>query len=299
MNVYNNMIVNNVSTHEGGGIAIDDAPNVRVFNNTIMKNLTTATAVTSNGQPAPAGLSTAANSDQLQATLPAGAPDVQQPAAVQQHLLGQPAGTRAGTTVIGHRGCRATRRPIDHWDLGVADGTGIAGADELGHPAERRRPPVHDQPDEQRRPTRTSSTPYDTVARLRAVADEPDLRRRDPGRPGPAAEAARRLPPDRRPARRPTTTALPARRSRPTSSRRRRLACADHRHRRPAAAGPGRVRHRRRRDPAAAGQPVDHEDRRRDVRPAGRVAHLHDRRRQCRAQRRAAAPRSPTPSRPP
>ena len=45
MNVYNNMIVNNVSTHEGGGIALDDAPNVRVFNNTIMKNITTATAV--------------------------------------------------------------------------------------------------------------------------------------------------------------------------------------------------------------------------------------------------------------
>ena len=33
-----------------------------------MKNLTTASAITSNGQPAPAGLSTATNSDQLQAT---------------------------------------------------------------------------------------------------------------------------------------------------------------------------------------------------------------------------------------
>ena len=49
MNVYNNIIVNNISTHEGGGIALDDAPNVRFYNNTIMKNLTTATAVTSNG----------------------------------------------------------------------------------------------------------------------------------------------------------------------------------------------------------------------------------------------------------
>ena len=47
MNVYNNMIVNNVSTHEGGGIGLNDAPNVRVYNNTIMKNMTTATAVTS------------------------------------------------------------------------------------------------------------------------------------------------------------------------------------------------------------------------------------------------------------
>ena len=92
MNVYNNMIVNNVSTHEGGGIAIDDAPNVRVYNNTIMKNVTTATAVTSNGQPAPAGLSTGQNSALLQATLPAGSSDLQQPAPLQQHLLGQPGG---------------------------------------------------------------------------------------------------------------------------------------------------------------------------------------------------------------
>ena len=60
INVYNNMIVNNVSTHEGGGIAIDDAPNVRIYNNTIMKNITTATAMTSTGAPAPAGLSTGA-----------------------------------------------------------------------------------------------------------------------------------------------------------------------------------------------------------------------------------------------
>ena len=70
--------------------ASNDAPNVRFYNNTVMKNITTATAVTSNGLPAPAGLSTSANSDLLQATLPAGSPTVQQPAAVQQHLLGQP-----------------------------------------------------------------------------------------------------------------------------------------------------------------------------------------------------------------
>ena len=37
-----------------------------------MKNITTATAMTSNGLPAPAGLSTGRNSDLLQATLPGG-----------------------------------------------------------------------------------------------------------------------------------------------------------------------------------------------------------------------------------
>ena len=69
MKVYNNVIAGNISTHEGGGIGINDAPNVQIVNNTIMDNVTTATAVTSNGLPAPAGVSTSENSQQLQATL--------------------------------------------------------------------------------------------------------------------------------------------------------------------------------------------------------------------------------------
>ncbi|TFC02008.1 hypothetical protein E3O32_12300 [Cryobacterium mannosilyticum] len=123
MNVYNNMIVNNVSTHEGGGIGINDAPNVRVFNNTIMKNLSTATAVTSNGQPAPAGLSTSANSDQLQATLPGGSSTFSNPLMFNNILWDNRAGTRAGTTVTGIGLAGAT--DINNWDLGVADGTGV------------------------------------------------------------------------------------------------------------------------------------------------------------------------------
>jgi len=123
MNVYNNMIVNNVSTHEGGGIGINDAPNVRVYNNTIMKNLTTATAVTSNGQPAPAGLSTSANSTQLQATLPGGSPTFSKPALFNNIFWDNRAGTRAGTSVTGIGLTGAT--DINHWDLGVADDTGV------------------------------------------------------------------------------------------------------------------------------------------------------------------------------
>jgi len=69
INVYNNMVVNNISTHEGGGSALDDAPNVRFYNNTVMKNITTATAITSDGLPMPAGLSTSANSIQLSRAL--------------------------------------------------------------------------------------------------------------------------------------------------------------------------------------------------------------------------------------
>ncbi len=116
MNVYNNMIVNNVSTHEGGGISLNDAPNVRVYNNTIMKNLTTATAITSNGQPAPAGLSTSQNSDQLQATLPGGAPMVSDPLLFNNIFWDNRAGTWDGLAVTGLGDGDA-----DHWDLGVAN----------------------------------------------------------------------------------------------------------------------------------------------------------------------------------
>ncbi|MCW2768130.1 MAG: pectin esterase [Nocardioides sp.] len=123
MNVYNNMVVNNVSTHEGGGIGLNDAPNVRLYNNTVMKNLTTATAVTSDGSARPAGLSTSANSDQLQATLPAGSPTFSNPLLFNNIFWDNRAGTRAGTTVTGI-GLAGDATPVDHWDVGVADGTG-------------------------------------------------------------------------------------------------------------------------------------------------------------------------------
>lgn len=124
MNVYNNMIVNNVSTHEGGGIGLNDAPNVRFFNNTVMKNITTATAITSSGFPAPAGLSTSRNSDLLQATLPGDAPLFSNPLLFNNIFWDNRAGTRAGTTVTGI-GISGDVTPIFYWDLGTADGSGL------------------------------------------------------------------------------------------------------------------------------------------------------------------------------
>ncbi len=65
MTVTNNMITDNVSAHEGGGVAIDNAPDVRLVNDTIANNITTATATTSSGDPAPAGISTAGVNTQI------------------------------------------------------------------------------------------------------------------------------------------------------------------------------------------------------------------------------------------
>ncbi len=114
MNVYNNMIVNNVSLHEGGGVAIDDAPDVRFYNNTVMNNKTTATAITSDGLPAPAGLSTGANSDQLQITLPAGSPLFSDPLLFNNIFWDNWAGTKGINTVTG-----ITPTDFDPWDMGV------------------------------------------------------------------------------------------------------------------------------------------------------------------------------------
>ena len=90
-----NIIANNLSTHEGGGIALDDAPNVTLVNNTIAKNITTATAATNGAvggiKPAnPAGLSTGYNS-----TGPGGLQGCQQrsnPVTVERGDLLAPAG---------------------------------------------------------------------------------------------------------------------------------------------------------------------------------------------------------------
>jgi hypothetical protein len=123
-NVYNNMIANNVSAHEGGGISLNDAPQVRVYNNTIMKNITTATAITSNGFPAPAGLSSARNSTLLQNSLPGGSPIYSNPVVFNNIFWDNRAGTWTGGAVAGI-GMTGDPNPINYWDLGIADGSGL------------------------------------------------------------------------------------------------------------------------------------------------------------------------------
>jgi len=119
-NVYNNFFVNNVSTHEGAGISLNDAPYVNLYNNTIMKNITTASAMTSDGQPAPAGLSTSLNSRLLQATLPPRSPDYSDPVLFNNIFWDNRAGTFTGNSVAGI-GLPDDPFPIFNWDLGVVD----------------------------------------------------------------------------------------------------------------------------------------------------------------------------------
>ncbi len=133
--ITNNTVANNVSAHEGGGIALDDAVFVNISHNTVAKNLTTATAVTSDGQPAPAGLSTAANSDLLQARLqnttyfpagPLGTTMFSKPTLFNDVFWDNRAGTFSGGYVTGIGGTLpdGSANTVDTWDMGVTD---IAG----------------------------------------------------------------------------------------------------------------------------------------------------------------------------
>jgi hypothetical protein len=131
--ITNNTIANNVSAHEGGGIALDDAAFVNIVNNTVAKNLTTATAVTSNGQPAPAGLSTATNSDLLQARLSdttkfpgnakLAATKFSKPTLLNDVFNDNRAGNFSGGWVYGIGGTLpdGSDNSIVHWDMGVPD----------------------------------------------------------------------------------------------------------------------------------------------------------------------------------
>ncbi len=124
--VTNNFIVNNISAHEGGGIALDDTVNVQIVNDTIMNNLTTATAMTSNGDAAPAGISSGANSSQLQG-LPGVTGSWTPPTITNTILWDNRAGRYDGSTVYGI-GLHPTTTPanpdINNWDLGAQDGAG-------------------------------------------------------------------------------------------------------------------------------------------------------------------------------
>jgi hypothetical protein len=122
MRVENNMINDNVSAHEGGGISIDDTSQVTIINDTIAKNITTATAATSNGSPAPAGISTAYNSGPFQASLPTGSPAWSNPVIANDIVYDNRAGSwNAGVSDVSGIGQPGDKTGLNVWDIGIAD----------------------------------------------------------------------------------------------------------------------------------------------------------------------------------
>ncbi|MFN8173384.1 MAG: fibronectin type III domain-containing protein, partial [Candidatus Nanopelagicales bacterium] len=122
--IENNEIVNNVSAHEGGGIALNDATDVVIDNDTIAGNITTATAVTSNGQPAAAGIATANLSSQLQAlvaNVDPSQPDFTDPVTFNDIIWDN----RAGAFVNGLEIVGIGDADKNVWDIGSPDSSGL------------------------------------------------------------------------------------------------------------------------------------------------------------------------------
>ena len=121
--IENNEITNNLSTHEGGGIALNNTTGLVLDNNTIAGNVTSATAATSNGMPAAAGLATSALDQVFQASLPAGSPTYTRPVAFNNVFWDNRAGWFDGASVHGI-GLAGDPAPINNWDVGSQDNSG-------------------------------------------------------------------------------------------------------------------------------------------------------------------------------
>ncbi|MFO7716080.1 hypothetical protein [Desulfosarcina sp.] len=98
VNVFNNMIVNNVTGQSGGGISLQDAVRVRIINNTIANNDSTATVgalittdpvtnVTSSDPQPGVGIVSRANTTGLAAELPAGFPGYSDPTRLANNII--------------------------------------------------------------------------------------------------------------------------------------------------------------------------------------------------------------------
>jgi hypothetical protein len=130
-------------------VALDDAPNVTLVNNTIVKNITTATAATNAAiadgtKPAnPAGISTGGNSPQLQKTLSNDSPNWSRPKMLNNIL----ADNRAGWVSVPASGDlwaisgigQGGPTDIQRWDVGVSSAAGLCTSwhynnnDQVGH----------------------------------------------------------------------------------------------------------------------------------------------------------------------
>ncbi|HKD98895.1 MAG TPA: hypothetical protein VKB69_15065, partial [Micromonosporaceae bacterium] len=87
INIRNNMVVDNGAADLGGGIMLDDSSNVRIINNTVANNVSTASCETCDASPHAAGLAAEANDPLFQAVLPPDAFKFSNPVALYNNIF--------------------------------------------------------------------------------------------------------------------------------------------------------------------------------------------------------------------
>jgi FtsP/CotA-like multicopper oxidase with cupredoxin domain len=127
LDIYNNMIVNNVAAYAGGGIALQDAAKINIINNTIANNDSTSTTASSfppmsaNSAPHGAGVVSNAHSALLAA---ASGQSFSDPA-LQNNIIWHNGSFYYDSTLNGGSGGLVPRAGDQYWDLQVTGADGF------------------------------------------------------------------------------------------------------------------------------------------------------------------------------
>lgn len=124
LNIFNNMIVNNIAGYSGAGISLQDVVRANIVNNTIAHNDSTATSALAfqpgqaNSTPQPAGLVSALHSDILQGLFGIAEPNYSNPL-VANNIIYQNRSYYNDASLNGGAGGLALNPAGQYWDIHV------------------------------------------------------------------------------------------------------------------------------------------------------------------------------------
>ncbi len=132
LNIFNNLIVNNVAALSGAGISLQDAARVNIVHNTVAHNDCTATAALAftagqaNSTPQPAGLVGARHSDLLIALFDASVTQSYSNPLLRNNILWHNRSWYNDAALNGGQGGLAPRPGAPYWDLAILGSTSAA-----------------------------------------------------------------------------------------------------------------------------------------------------------------------------
>jgi len=132
LNVFNNIIVNNVAALGGAGISLQDVARARIVNNTVANNDSTATAALAfiagqlNSTPQPSGILGAPHSDALVAMFGPSVTQTYSNPLLQNNIVWHNRSWYNDASLNGGQGGLAPRPGSPYWDLAVLGSTALA-----------------------------------------------------------------------------------------------------------------------------------------------------------------------------